>query len=200
MAYLARWTVLLGEALLARGDVDGARATADRAIALSLAHNERGHEALAWRLVGDVHARAGVAGFAPAREAYEQALALGEELGLRPLVARTRFSLGQLERRLGHLEDAEEHLTRAVVLFADMNMRAALAESEPELKALGHLVIVARSNVDLFEYLSRQFAGDPEIILDRRHGVASRVGPSERRHHAVDTALRTRGLAVVLPQ
>ncbi|HEX3175998.1 MAG TPA: adenylate/guanylate cyclase domain-containing protein [Methylomirabilota bacterium] len=200
MAYLARWTVLLGEALLARGDAAGALATADRAIALSLAHGERGHEALAWRLIGDVHARGGVGDLTSAREAYGQALALAEELGLRPLIARTHAGLGRVARRLGHLEDAEAHVAHAVVLFADMGMRAALAEAEPELKALGHLVIVARSNVDLFEYLTRQFAGDPEIILDRRQGAAPRTGPAERRHHAVDTALRTRGLAVVIPQ
>ena len=199
-AYLARWTVLLGEGVLARGDVAAARAIADRAIELALAHGERGHEAMAWRLIGDIAARGSVADFAAAREAYEQALAIGDELGLRPLVARTHFNLGQLERRLGHLEDAEEHVSRAVVMFADMGMRAWVAQSEPELKALGHLVIVARGNVDLFEYLSRQFAGDPEIILDRRHEQAPRVGPGERRHHAIDRALRTRGLAVVLPQ
>jgi class 3 adenylate cyclase/tetratricopeptide (TPR) repeat protein len=200
MAYLARWMVLLGEGLLARRDVAGARAAADRAIELSLAHGERAHEAMAWRLVGDVAAHGAVPDFSAAREAYEQALAIGDELGLRPLVARTHFSLGQLQRRRGHLEEAEEHVARAVVLFADMGMRHWLEQSEPELKALGHLVIVARSNVDLFEYLSRQFTGDPEIILDRRHAQAAPAGRDERRHHAVDSALRRRGLAVVIPQ
>jgi hypothetical protein len=59
---------------------------------------------------------------------------------------------------------------------------------------------VARGNVDLFEYLIRQFTGDPEIILDRRQREGLRSGRAERRHHAVDGALRTRGLAVVIPQ
>src|SRR5439155_23628631 len=61
------------------------------------------------------------------------------------------------------LSDAEDHLARAVVLFADMGMRAWLETSQPELKALGHLVIVARTNVDLFHYLTDKFAGDPGI-------------------------------------
>jgi tetratricopeptide (TPR) repeat protein len=200
MAYLARWMVLLGEGLLARGDAAGARAAADRAIELAVAHGEQGHEAMAWRLLGDVRA-CGTAGDLPsACEAYEQALGLSDELGLRPLAARTHFALGRLRRRLGHLETAEEHVARAVVLFADMGMRHWLAESEPELRALGRLVIVARSNVDLFESLRQQFAGDPEIILDRRHDVAPHPGSPERRHHAVDGALRRRGLAVVIPQ
>ena len=200
MAYLARWTVHLGEGLLAGGDVAAARATADRAMELSLAHGERAHEAMAWRLIGDIAARGDLRDLSTAREAYEQALALGDELGLRPLVARTHFNLGQLQRRLGLLEDAEAHAARAVVLFADMGLRYWLEQSEPELKALGHLVIVARSNVDLFEYLRRQFAGDPEIILDRRQSPGPHAGRAERRHHAVDGALRTRGLAVVIPQ
>src|SRR5207247_3117941 len=38
------------------------------------------------------------------------------------------------------LSDAEDHLARAVVLFADMGMRAWLETSQPELQALGHLV------------------------------------------------------------
>jgi class 3 adenylate cyclase/tetratricopeptide (TPR) repeat protein len=199
MAYLARWMVLLGEGLLARGDASAARAAADRAIELALAHGERGHEAMAWRLIGDIAARGPVEDFGSAREAYEQALSIADELGLRPLAARTHFHLGQLQRGLGRLEDAEEHVARAVVLFADMGMRYWLEQSEPELKALGRLIIVARSNVDLVEDLRHQFAGDPEIILDRRRGDAKRDVRAERRHHGVDRALRARGLAVVLP-
>ncbi|HEV8584932.1 MAG TPA: tetratricopeptide repeat protein, partial [Methylomirabilota bacterium] len=143
--------------------------------------------------------------FETARQAYEQALTLADELLLKPLTARAHFDLGRLQLRLGHLGNAEDHLARAVVLFADMGMRSWLEQSQPELKALGHLVIVARSNVDLFDYLTEKFAGDPEIrvILDRRQGEPKRDGPTgaaERRRHAVDQALRTRGLAVIIPQ
>jgi class 3 adenylate cyclase/tetratricopeptide (TPR) repeat protein len=202
MAYLARWVLHLAEGQLATGDVVTARASAERGLSLALAHGERAHEALAWRVLGDVAAKEGA--FERAREAYEQALALADELALRPLVARTHFDLGRLQRRLGHLADAEEHLARAVVLFADMGMRAWLEQSQPELKALGQLVIVARSNVNLFDYLTEKFAGDPDVrvILDRRQGEPTREGPAgaaERRRHAVDQALRTRGLAVVIP-
>src|SRR5262249_58658659 len=57
MAYLSRWTLHLAEGLLLAGDVAAARATADRAMALALAHGERGHEAMAWRVLADVSAR-----------------------------------------------------------------------------------------------------------------------------------------------
>ena len=203
MAYLSRWMLHLAEGLLAIGDVTAARATADRAMALALAHGERAHEAMAWRVLGDVSARE--ASFDAARQAYEQALALADELSLRPLIARTHFDLGRLQRQLGHLGDAEDHLARAIVLFADMGMRSWLELSQPELKALGHVVIVARSNVNLFDYLTEKFAGDPDIrvILDRRQDEPQRDGPTgaaERRRHAVDQAVRTRGLAVVIPR
>ena len=203
MAYLSRWMLHLAEGLLATGDTAAARVVADRAMALALTHGERAHEAMAWRVLGDVSAKE--ASFEAARQAYEQALALGDALGLRPQIARAHFDLGRLQRRLGHLSDAEDHLARAVVLFADMGMRAWLETSQPELKALGHLVIVARTNVDLFDYLTDKFAGDPEIrvILDRRQGEPKRDGPTgtaERRRHAVDQAVRTRGLAVVIPR
>ena len=202
MAYLSRWTLHLAEGLLLAGDVAAARATADRGMALALAHGERGHEAMAWRVLADIAARE--ASFDAARHAYEQTLSLSDELGLRPQMARAHFDLGRLQRRLGHLRDAEDHLARAIVLFADMGMRSWLEKSQPELKALGHLVIVARSNVDLFDYLTDKFANDPEIrvILDRRRADALRDNPfraGERRHHVIDQALRTRGLAVIIP-
>ena len=199
MAYLARWTLHLAEGLLLTGDVAAARVTADRAMALALAHGERAHEAMAWRVLADVAARE--ASFDAARQAYEQTLALSEELGLRPQLARAHFDLGRLQRRLGHLRDAEDHLARAIVLFADMGMRSWLEMSQPELKALGHLMIVARSNVDLFDYLTDKFANDPEVrvILDRRRAEGP-LRAGERRHHAIDQALRARGLAVIIPQ
>ena len=202
MAYLSRWMLHLAEGQLATGDVRAARATGDRAMAQALLHGERGHEAMLWRLLGDVSTRE--ASFEAARQAYAQALTLGEELGLRPLTARAHFDLGRLLRGFGQLSDAEEHLSRAVVLFADMGMRPWLERAQPELKALGHLVIVDRANVNLFDYLTEEFAGDPElrVILDRRHQPLreATISITDRRHHAIDQALRTRGLAVVIPQ
>jgi hypothetical protein len=93
-----------------------------------------------------------------------------------------------------------------VVLFSDLGMRAWLDRSEPELRALGHLVIVARPNVNLYEYLRHKFAGDArvQVVLDRRDSVGSVGGgaverrATERRRLAIDQALRLRGLAVVI--
>jgi predicted ATPase/class 3 adenylate cyclase len=207
-AYLARWTTLLGEGFLATGDAGRAAEIAERALELARAHGERGHEAAALRLLGDVAAGQEPPLLAVATERYTAALGLAEELGLRPLLARAHLGLGQLHRRGGHMQAAEAHLATAVVLFSDLGMRSWLDRTEPELRALGHLVIVAKPNVNLYEYLKAKFAGDPnvQVVLDRRNGEAPADGASsverraaDRRRVAIDQALRTRGLAIVIP-
>ena len=143
-----------------------------------------------------------------ATERFTAAIALAEELGLRPLLARVHLGLGQLHRREGQVSEAEAHLATAIVLFSDLGMRTWLDRTEPELRALGHLVIVAKPNVDLYEYLKAKFADDPnvQVVLDRRRGesppdavVAVERRAADRRRLAIDQALRSRGLAVVIP-
>jgi tetratricopeptide (TPR) repeat protein len=205
-AYLSRWVALLGEGLLAAGEVSRAGEAAERSLALARSHAERGHEAAALRLLGDVAAAQTPPRLAVATERYTAAISLAERLGLRPLLARTHLGLGQLHRRGGQAQAAEAHLATAVVLFSDLGMRPWLERSEPELRALGHLVIVARPNVNLYEYLKNRFAGDAnvQVVLDRRNSepapgaLAADTRADERRRLAVDQALRLRGLAVVI--
>ena len=96
-AYLALWTANLGEGLLAAGQVERARTVAQRALDLAVAHKERGHQAWALRLFGDIAGR-GVPDEAGALDKattyYAQSLALADELGMRPLVARNHLGLG----------------------------------------------------------------------------------------------------------
>jgi class 3 adenylate cyclase/tetratricopeptide (TPR) repeat protein len=199
-AYLARWTTLLGEGFLAVGDLPRATAIAEHALELARAHGERGHEAAALRLLGDVAAAVQPAPLATATERYAAALAIAEELELRPLLARCHLGLGQAQRRAGQVREAEEHLARAVVLFSDLAMWSWLDRSEPDLRALGHLVIVARPQLNLYEYLRQKFADDPnvQVVLDRRQDGSAPGPPADRRHLAIDQALRARGLAVVI--
>src|ERR671918_1484405 len=79
-AYLARWTTLLGEGFLATGDAGRAAEIAERALELARAHGERGHEAAALRLLGDVAAGQEPPLLAVATERYTTAIALAEEL------------------------------------------------------------------------------------------------------------------------
>jgi len=65
-------------------------------------------------------------------------MALDVELGMRPLVADCRFSLGKLYRRSGKRR-ATENLTTAMSLFQDMGMRFWFEKADAEMQALeGH--------------------------------------------------------------
>jgi class 3 adenylate cyclase/tetratricopeptide (TPR) repeat protein len=203
-AYLARWAALLGDGFLSIGNVPRAAEAGERALELARAHGERGHEAAALRLLGDVAAAQEPPLVSIATERYGAAIALAEELGLRPLLARSQLGLGQLHRRAGRVLEAEAHLATALVLFSELGMWTWLDRSEPDLRALGHLVIVARPQVNLYEYLRQKFADDPDVqvVLDRRHdgGAVGQRQRTDRRHLAIDQALRARGLAVIIPR
>jgi hypothetical protein len=67
---------------------------------------------------------------------YHEALALGTDLGMRPLVAHCHLGLGKLYRRIGKRDQARDHLTTATTLYYEMDMRCWLEEADGELKAL----------------------------------------------------------------
>jgi tetratricopeptide (TPR) repeat protein len=85
------WLVYLSEAYLQAGCVDEARTHAERALELSQNHKERGSLAWAFRLLGDIAGDIDAYHKPPNIERpaahYRQALALAEELGMRPLQA-----------------------------------------------------------------------------------------------------------------
>jgi class 3 adenylate cyclase/tetratricopeptide (TPR) repeat protein len=207
-AYLALWTSHLGEGLLAAGQIERARAVAQRALELARSHKERGHQAWALRLLGDISVGSDHAEWPKALQYYGDSLALAEELSMRPLVARAHLSLGQLHRRMGNRQKAEEYLAMALTSLQAMDIRFWSARAAEELMALGRLFIVARYNTELYEYLKREFAGQPvTVILDRRAAErrARDDGPAEaERRHAerrqradAEDALRTRGFTVL---
>jgi hypothetical protein len=57
------------------------------------------------------------------------------ELGMRPLVAHCRFSLGKLHGRAGD-QRAMEHFTAAMSLFQEMGMRFWFETAKAEMRAL----------------------------------------------------------------
>ena len=67
---------------------------------------------------------------------YRKALALAEPRGMRPLVAHCHFGLGKLYRRTGKRDQAQEHLTTAVTMYREMDMRFWLEPAEAELEDL----------------------------------------------------------------
>ena len=130
-------TIWLGEAYLLAGREADARAAAQRALGLARQHKERGHEAYTLRLVGRSRRAKNPLDIGEAENHYRQALALAEELGMRPLIAHCHVGLGKLYRRIGNRQQAEEHLTTATAMMRDMEMGLWLEKAEGELKELG---------------------------------------------------------------
>ena len=89
------------------------------------------------RLLGEIAAREDPLDIGKAENHYRQALALAEELGMRPLIAHCHLGLGKLYRRAGDLRRAKEQLTTAVVMMREMEMGLWLEKAEAELKELG---------------------------------------------------------------
>ena len=127
----------LSEAYLTAGRVQDARTLAARALDLGVEHKGRGHQGWALRLLGEIASRCDPPTFDQAETSYRQAIALAEELGMRPLLAHCHLGLGGLYRRTGKREQAQEHLTTATTMYREMDMRFWLEQAEAELREPG---------------------------------------------------------------
>jgi predicted ATPase len=121
------------EAYLLAGRLDEAGAQAQRALDFSLAHKERGHEAYALRLLGEVALRREPPEVTQAETFYSHALVLAEELGMRPLQAHRHFGLGTLHLKLEQQARAHAALSTAIDLYRAMEMTFWLPQAEAML-------------------------------------------------------------------
>ena len=129
-------TISLSEGYLLAGREADARAAAHRALGLARQYKERGYEAYTLGLLGEIAAREDPLDIGEAENHYRQALALAEELGMRPLIAHCHVGLGKLYRRIGTRQQAEEHRTTGVAMMREMEMGLWLEKAEAELKEL----------------------------------------------------------------
>jgi tetratricopeptide (TPR) repeat protein len=207
-AYLALWTLHWAEGLLAAGEGDRARAKAQHALDLAVAHKERGHQAWAWRLLGDIASSGGAPAVAEAQGHYRQALGIAEELRMQPVIAHVKLGLGRTMRLSGDRDEAEENLVNAFLLFRSMDVPYWVKKCGEEMMQLGEIFVVARYNPQLYDYLQREFSHEERIriIMDRRVGERRQRGdapPSDRRqsdrrqHQEVDVHLRERGFVIL---
>jgi tetratricopeptide (TPR) repeat protein len=90
----SQWVAWLGHAHLLAGQMDQARRRAEQALDLSRKRGQRGYEALALYVLGEIETREHGAGPAAAT-LYRDALALADEVGMRPLAGRCRIALTQ---------------------------------------------------------------------------------------------------------
>jgi class 3 adenylate cyclase/tetratricopeptide (TPR) repeat protein len=129
-------TVYLAEALFQSGREVEALARVTSALDLARARNERGYEAWALRLLGEILAQQG-ASHAEAERAYLDALALAEDLGMRPLVAHANRGLGTLYGCIGSAEQSQAYLTKATDLYRSLDMPYWLTQTEGRLATTG---------------------------------------------------------------
>jgi tetratricopeptide (TPR) repeat protein len=127
----------LSEGYLRADRMDAAIEHVQRALDLARQNNERGNEAYTLPVVGEIAAHKDPPSFEEAEDHYHQALALAEELGMRPLIAQCHLGLGRLCRRIDNLEQAKRHLTTATSMMQEMQMGFWLEQAEAELKDLG---------------------------------------------------------------
>jgi DNA-binding SARP family transcriptional activator/tetratricopeptide (TPR) repeat protein len=130
---LSLFVTWLGEAHLLGGQFDDAAGAARRALALASRHQERGHEAWAYRLLGEVAANREPPDPADAEHGYREALDLAAQLGMRPLAAHCHVGLGKLYRRTGQRQEAHEYLSTAMTMYREMDMRFWLEKAETEI-------------------------------------------------------------------
>jgi tetratricopeptide (TPR) repeat protein len=126
----------LGRAYLLAGRLDDAAQLLERALSLSLTHREQGFHAHANCLAGELATEQKPLDLGRAETAFGQALALSEELEMRPLAAQCRLGLGRLYWRANHGDRAVEHLSAASAQFAEMDMPFWRAQSDAELNPL----------------------------------------------------------------
>jgi class 3 adenylate cyclase/tetratricopeptide (TPR) repeat protein len=118
----------LAEAYLLSGRIEDAAPQVERALQRARYKRERGYEAWALKLSGDVSAaRDPAAG--GAAEHYRAAIALARELGMRPLMAQAWLALGDLHAQAGRMAEAGAAFEQALKLLEAMDVAEPLEKA-----------------------------------------------------------------------
>jgi tetratricopeptide (TPR) repeat protein len=129
----SRRVAWLSEVCRLAGHGEEARQYARQALDPARQHKERGNEALALHQLGVVYAHTDPPDAMQAEAYYQQALALAEELGMRPLQAHCHLGLGTLYAQTGRREQTRAALTAAMALYRAMDMTFWLPQAEAAL-------------------------------------------------------------------
>jgi tetratricopeptide (TPR) repeat protein len=129
--------LLKGEGYLLAGHLEEARPLAERALTLSRTHKAHGNEAWSLRLLGEIALQGHPSNVEQAELYYRQALALADELGMRPLQAHCHLGLGMLYVKAGQREQARAELSMAIALYRAMDMHFWLPQAEAALAQTG---------------------------------------------------------------
>ena len=129
----ARRVAWLSEALLLSGRLAEAHTLAERALDLACTHRERGNQVSVLRLLGEIYTCYAPPQVEQAEAAFHQALALANELGMRPLQAHCHRGLGTLYAIAGQRAQARAALTAAIALYRATDMTFWLPQAETAL-------------------------------------------------------------------
>jgi tetratricopeptide (TPR) repeat protein len=123
----------LSEVYWLAGRYEEAQALALQAYAQAHKTQEHGSQAWTARLLGAMYAHGAAPDVEQAETYYRQALALAEELGMRPLQAHCHQGLGTLYATVSKREQARSALTTAVEMYRAMEMTFWLPQAEAAL-------------------------------------------------------------------
>jgi class 3 adenylate cyclase/tetratricopeptide (TPR) repeat protein len=135
----AQWLAALAEAYLLDNRPADAKHLAQEAFDGAVQRGERGNEAWIRRLFGQIAANGEPPDFDEAERQYRAALALADELGMRPLAAHCHLGLGRMYGNTGRTNLARDELAAALALFRAMEMNLWASEAEGELTTIGAL-------------------------------------------------------------
>jgi len=130
----------LGAACLLADRFDDAQTYAKQALAHARDRGERGYEAYALRLLGEIASRRDPPDIDGAEALYRESMTLAGKLGMRPLAAHCHHGLGALYYLAGKTHAAREHLDAAMTIFQQLKMRTQLervAEGAANVTCLG---------------------------------------------------------------
>jgi hypothetical protein len=120
--------MFLGQAYHAAGRTTDAERAAGEALAIATRRVERGWEAWSHWVLGQVHASR--SSLDAARQAYQEARAIAEALGMQPLVAHCCLALADVCGRAGDTAAADEHRGHAAAVYTRLDMRHAKAPAD----------------------------------------------------------------------
>jgi tetratricopeptide (TPR) repeat protein len=126
----------LSQGYLLAGRLKEARAQAERALVLAREFQERGFQARTLQLLGEIAVQSDPPEVEKAETFYRQALALAEELGMRPVRAHCHLGLGVLHAKFDRQEQAHTALSVAIQLYRAMGMTFWLPQAEAALASL----------------------------------------------------------------
>jgi hypothetical protein len=113
----------LGEACVLAGEFSEARSHGEHALTLARERHQRGYEGYALRLLGEVAALSTPRDAQVAETRYREALALADQLGMRPLAARCHLGLAGLLEQAGQCDVAAAESGVAAAMMREMGMR-----------------------------------------------------------------------------